>query len=250
VVIPTLNLEPGIEESLKRIVKATSVDEIIVVNDVTRLELLEEARKVAQRLKKLYGAKTFFRTKERGFGSAIRLGFEKARGDVIVVSMGDLCDDPETINKMVGKVGGGFDIVVGTRYAGSGGIIGYGSKQRVSRIVSLIVKAFSGVKCTDCTNAFRAYRRDVIKGVKTGGNFFDMSFELLVKAAVKGYKIGEVPTVWKNRDEGKSNFGMLQESKRYLKWCLYAILHKPSFIAKMACIIAVALLIIRFYFYS
>ena len=250
VIIPVYNYEVCVENTVKSIGEKAKVDEILLMWDVTKPELKEKVKGFSEKLKKKYKATTHFRFNQKGFGSAIRMGFEKAKGDLVVVMMGDLCDDPATIKLMEKEIEKGYDIVAGCRYCKGGGIIGDTTKQRISSLVSRLINIFSGVKCRDLTNAFKMYRKEVVKeiGVNTKSNYFDISIELPLKAARKGYKISEIPTIWKNRDIGKSNFNFIGESKRYLKWFLYATFWMPSLLTKLAGTVILLLFIWRVFF--
>lgn len=241
IVIPVLNKEESLEENIRKIKKHVKSPEIILVWDVSKPELKKRLMKESEVLGKKYGTRTFFRFNERGFGSALRLGFKKARGDLVVIMMGDLCDDPATIKEMEKKIDEGFDVVAGSRYSPGGGIIGNTMKQWISSNVSRLINLFSTLKCRDITNAFKMYRKDVLADLETTSNSFDISAELTLKAAQKGYKITQVPTVWRNRNVGQSNFRMLGEAKRYFKMFLFSATRMPSLLAKTLFIIAVAL---------
>ncbi len=232
VVIPVFNYEAGVEATVKNIREKAEAGEIVLVWDVTKPELKGKVAELADKLKKKYKTTAYFRFKQKGFGSAVRLGFEKAKGDVVVLMMADICDDPKTIRLMEKEMEKGYDIVSGCRYCKGGGIIGEAFKQKISSAVSLLINIFSSVKCRDLTNAFKMYKKEVLKNIKTESNNFDLSIELPLKAARKGYKISQVPTVWKNRDAGKSNFNFIGESKRYLKWFLYSAFWMPSLLTK------------------
>ena len=244
VVIPVLNYEKKLEDTIKKIKNEVIDVEIIVVCDITKLNLVEKARKLSKKLNKSYGVRTIFRINKKGFGSALRYGFIKASGKVVVVMMGDLCDDPKTIPKMLKKIEEGYDVVVGCRYCKEGKIIGNTIKQRVSNFVSVLVSIFSKIRCKDVNNAFKMYRKEVLENIRTKSESFDMSIELLVKSAISGYKIAEVPTVWRNRDTGKSKFNFFREAKNYFKWFLYAAIKFPSFITKLIFISLTILIII------
>lgn len=246
ILIPVLNYEENLERTIKKIRQVVKSSEIIILYDVTKPEMKKGAIEISKRMKEKYKAKTIFRFNERGFGSALRKGFEKASGDFILVMMGDLCDDPKTIPKMLDKASEGYDIVAGSRYMRGGRIIGNTFKQRISSFVSLLINIFSEVKCRDTTNAFKLYKRDVLKAIETKSNSFDISCELMLKAARKGFKISQVPTAWKNRNIGKSNFKMIKESRNYFKWFLFAVFTMPSKITKA---ILLLLLLIFLYIY-
>jgi len=242
ILIPVLNYEERLEDTLKEIKKNVKKAEIILLYDITKLELKSKIEELCKRLKSRYGVGTIFRINEKGFGSALRLGFKNVKGDVILVMMGDLCDDPKTIPKMLEKINEGYDVVAGSRYVKGGGIIGNTTKQRISSFVSILISVFSKVKCRDVTNAFKMYSKDVINSVETKSNSFDISAELTLKAARMGFSISEVPTVWKNRDIGKSKFNMIKESKNYLKWFLFSVFTMPSKLTKLIVILFIIII--------
>ncbi len=229
VIIPVYNHEVSVENTVKSIRQKATVDEILLMWDVTKPELKDKIVEFSKKLQKKYKTTAHFRFNQKGFGSAIRLGFQKAKGDAVVVMMGDVCDDPSTIKLMEKEMGKGYDIVSGCRYCKGGGIVGVTGKQRISSLVSLLINI---------------YRKGVVKniGVRTKSDYFDISIELPLKAARKGYRISQVPTVWKNRDIGKSNFNFSGESKRYLKWFLYASLTMPS----LATVLVILLVLLGF----
>lgn len=246
--IPVYNYEDGAEGTVKSIREKSDVDEVLLVWDVTKPEFKEKVISLSEKLEKKYKAKTFFRFNQKGFGSALRFGFEKAKGDLVVVMMADLCDDPKTIKLMEEEMRKGYDIVSGCRYCKGGGVIGKTFKQKLSSAVSLAINVFSRVKCRDMTNAFKMYKKEVLKNVKTGSNNFDISIELPIKASRQGYKISQVPTVWKNRDVGKSNFNFSGESKRYFKWFLYTTFLMPSLLTKIISGSTILLIILKAFF--
>src|SRR5207248_5803643 len=99
-----------------------------------------------------------------------------------------------------------------------GGIVGNTLKQRVSRLYSTLVRLAGGPPIHDVSNAFKLYRRTVVESVPTVADSFDISVELTVKAAIAGYRITEIPTVWTNRAEGRSNFDFWKELRNYGRW--------------------------------
>jgi dolichol-phosphate mannosyltransferase len=243
IIIPVLNLEEVLEENIVRIKKYVKNPDILLLWDVTKPELEKKILSESKRLAKKYHARTVFRFNQKGFGSALRLGFKHVKGDLIVITMADLCDDPATINEMAKKIDEGFDVVAGSRYSKGGGIVGYTFKQWISSNVSRMINIFSTVKCRDITNAFKMYKKEVLENVETTSNSFDISAELTLKAAQKGYKISQVPTVWKNRNVGQSNFNVMKEAKRYFKMFLFATINMPSAFTKLLLFVMLALLI-------
>lgn len=228
-IVPVLNQEPRLEDVLREIaaLPAAINPEVLVVYDVTRPELMDAVRAEQRRIEQKYGARCLTRTSERGFGSAIRAGFEASHGDVIIPIMGDCSDDIAAIPRMLDKVRSGADLVAGSRYMPGGAIIGDTAKQQISRFYSKIMGLVSAVGCSDVSNSFRAYRREIWETIPNEANSFDISVEMTVKAAKAGFRIDQVPAVWTNRAAGQSSFGMLKELRNYNRWLLYAARHKP-----------------------
>ncbi len=155
-----------------------------------------------------------------GVMNAIKTGFKEAQGESVVVVMGDLSDDIANIDKMVKLIDQGFDIVCGSRYMKGGQQVGGPLiKSLLSRTAGLSLHYIFRIPTKDSTNAFKMYRRKVLDTIEiesTGG--FEYSLELVIKSHAKGYKITEIPTVWTNRVEGKSNFKLLKWLPLYAKW--------------------------------
>ena len=168
-------------------------------------------------LKNIYG---------RGVINAVKTGFKKFTGEAVVVMPADLADDPETINRMFKKFLQGYDIVCATRYAKGGRKIGGGFlKTALSRTAGIMTPLLLGIQTTDIANGFKMYRRKVIESMKiesTGG--WEYSTEMVIKAHRAGFKIGEVPTIWRDRTSGKSKFKLLKWLPKYIRWYLWGIL--------------------------
>jgi dolichol-phosphate mannosyltransferase len=229
-ILPVLNHEPRLEDVLHEIMLVMSdhQPEVVLVYDVTRPQLLHAVKKEQTDLEERYGVRCVTRTDRRGFGSALRAGFEASRGDVIVPIMGDCSDDIAAIPRMLERIRAGADLVAGARYIPGGAVVGDTPKQQISRAYSRIAKIVSSVACDDVSNSFRAYRRGIWENIDNEANSFDISVEMTVKAAARGYRLDQVPAVWTNRAAGKSQFSMLKELPNYGRWLLYAAMHAPS----------------------
>jgi dolichol-phosphate mannosyltransferase len=244
-ILPVLNHEPRLEDVVRQIrSQLGDWPEVVLVYDVTRLELLDAVRAEQADLEDRYGVRSITRTERRGFGSAIRTGFEASTGDVIIPIMGDCSDDIPAIPRMLERIEAGADLVAGSRYMPGGGIIGDTPKQQISRAYSKITRVVSSVACDDVSNSFRAYRRSIWETIDNEANSFDISVEMTVKAAARGYRLDQVPAVWTNRAAGKSQFSMTKELPNYGRWLLYAVTHAPSkmfLIAAPLALVALAL---------
>jgi len=228
-IVPVLNHEPRLEDVLRQI-RSVLGDrpEVVLVYDVTRPELLDSIKTEQADLEERYRVRYVTRTDRRGFGSALRAGVQASHGDVIIPIMGDCSDDIPAIPRMIERVEAGADLVAGARYIPGGGIVGDTAKQQISRAYSKITRAVSSVACDDVSNSFRAYRRSIWENIDNDSNSFDISVEMTVKAAARGYRLDQVPAVWTNRAAGQSQFSMAKELPNYGRWLLYAARHAPS----------------------
>lgn len=158
-------------------------------------------------------------------GAALKNGTKTATGDVIIWTMGDMSDDTQTYKDIVDKIRDGYDMVFGSRYmpGGSRGNLD-AFKAFLSSNGTLLARILFGVPVHDITNAFRGFRKPVFTNLKLRCTSFDISPEFAIRAHLAGFKLGEVPTVYTNRDRGVPKFKLWKMVKAYLKvyWQIYA----------------------------
>lgn len=224
ILIPARNEEANIIPTLKEIIQKVKIPyEILVINDGSTDKTVEKVEGLREKDKRI----RLFNTKNNhGFSAAIKLGLEKAKGLVVVPVMGDLCDEPTTINLMYQRMKNeDFDIVCGSRYT-SGGKKSGGPKFQglFSKLVCLYLYNVTKVPTSDITNAFKMYRKDLLKKVnfnpKSG---VELSMELVLQAHfLHSAKIVDLPTKWRGRTAGSSKFKILQRAPRYWRICAWA----------------------------
>lgn len=161
----------------------------------------------------------------KGALNAIKTGIEESIDDAVLVVMADLSDDLSVVDKMFDLVKNGYDVVCGSRYMKGGAQLG-GPKFKglLSRLAGVSLHYLIGIPTHDVTNSFKMYSRDALKKIEiesTGG--FEIGMEITVKAFLNGRRIAEVPSTWRDRAEGKSNFKLFRWLPKYLKWYVYAI---------------------------
>lgn len=224
IVLPVYNEGVNITKQIEQIEKSVLYKhEILVIFDfdedstVPFVKRLQKKHKTIKLIKNISG---------RGVINAIKTGIKVSRGEIVVIMAADLADDVRTINKMYEKMRSGLDIVCATRYAKGGGKIGGPVvKTFLSQAAGLMTPLFLGIQTTDIANGFKMYKKKVLNSIdisSSGG--WEYSCELIIKAHHAGYKIGEVPTVWKDRTAGKSNFKLLRWLPKYIRWYLWGFL--------------------------
>jgi len=226
-VIPVYNEAANIEGALRSLyAAATMAKRVLIVYDFDG----DTTIPVVQRLMpELDGLETLRNVRGRGVLNAIRSGIDAATGDVVIISMADLSDDPAVIPEMVRLIREeGFDLVCASRYMKGGRQIGGPFlKRTLSRLAGITLYWLGALPVHDATNAFRAYRRAVLITfeIESRGGF-EYSLELTAKAAAAGYRIAEVPSTWRDRSAGTSRFRLFHWLPHYLKWFWYALVHR------------------------
>ena len=144
----------------------------------------------------------------RNFGKAAALvaGFDQAHGEIVVTIDGDLQDDPAEIPRLLAKLDEGFDLVTGWKTHRRDPI----SRRLLSRIFNRVTSAFSGVRLHDMNCGLKAYRAEVVHGLRLYGELHRF---IPVLAHYRGFRIAELPVNHRPREHGRSRYGV----ERYLR---------------------------------
>lgn len=163
-----------------------------------------------------------------GFGRAITLGLDAMTGDAAVIFMADESDDCRDLVRYWEKLNEGYDCVFGSRFMKGGGTIDYPPiKLFMNRLANAFVRVLFRHGLNDTTNAFKAYRKDVIDGIRPIlSPHFNITVELPLKAIVRGYSFTVIPITWRNRRSGVAKLKIREMGSRYLFIVLYVWLEK------------------------
>jgi glycosyltransferase involved in cell wall biosynthesis len=144
----------------------------------------------------------------RNFGKAAALmaGFDQSQGDTIVTIDGDLQDDPSEIPRLLAKLDEGFDLVTGWKARRRDPL----TRRVLSRIFNSVTSRFSGVRLHDMNCGLKAYRAEVVRGLRIYGELHRF---VPVLAHYRGYRIAELPVNHRPREHGRSRYG----PERYLR---------------------------------
>lgn len=158
-----------------------------------------------------------------GFGLAVRAGLEEFTGDGVAIMMADKSDDPEDLVMYHHILEQGWDCAFGSRFMPGAVVKDY---PRVKLVVNRMANAFVNVLFrlgyNDTTNAFKAYRREVIETIgPLLSKHFNLTVEMPLKAVTRGHSFKVVPTSWTNRTSGEAKLAMREMGSRYLFIVLY-----------------------------
>jgi dolichol-phosphate mannosyltransferase len=230
IVIPAHNEEDVIEKTCVSIIaefESQGIDdiEILVINDNSS----DSTETILRQLCDRYPCMRYINnTPPHGFGFAVRKGLENFRGEAVAVVMADLSDSPQDIAVYYHKIREGYECVFGSRFIKGSRVIDYPAfKLTINRVANWFVKVLFGLKYNDVTNAFKAYRREVIEGVHPIlSHHFNLTVEMPLKAIVRGYSFTVVPISWTNREAGVSKLKLREMGSRYLFIVLYVYLEQ------------------------
>ena len=219
VIIPTYNEEKSLGRTVNDLTIVLQKEqvpyEIILVNDNSSDTTPEIIKGLMDNNSNI---KTINRKPPGGFGRAIRSGMELVSGDAVVICMADSSDDPLDVIKYYNKLEEGYDCVFGSRFIKGSSVENYPViKLLVNRIVNKIIQWLFWCKFNDLTNAFKAYRTEVIQSCGPyRACHFNITLELSLSALVRKHSICQVPINWYGRTWGSSNLSMRKMGRRYL----------------------------------
>jgi dolichol-phosphate mannosyltransferase len=219
-VIPAHNEENNIRETvreLQAVMREENIPyELILVNDNSTDNT---AGVIAELMDQDNSIRTVDRTPPGGFGRAIRTGLDMVKGDLVIIYMADRSDDPRDAVAYYRRIEEGYDCVFGSRFRRGSRVENYPILKLIAnRIVNRCIKLLFWCRFNDLTNAFKAYRTDVIRECGPfRASHFNITIEMSLSALVHGYNICEIPIRWYGRSWGSSNLRMSEMGRRYLQ---------------------------------
>lgn len=204
VVVPVFNEEGTVIQVLRRVLDQPEVAEVVVVDDASTdgtWQRIEAAAAEEPRLQ------IHRHEVNQGKGAALRTGFARVSGDIVIVQDADKEYDPAEYAGLIDPIlCDHADVVFGSRFVG-------GRPHRVlyfwhsvgNQFLTLLSNMFSNLNLTDMECCYKAFRREVIQAIELKENRFGFEPEVTAKVARRGLRIYEVPVSYHGRtyEEGK-----------------------------------------------
>jgi len=223
IVVPTYNEGEGIHSLLKELLYHTKHydSEIIIVDDQSKDNTKNKVIQVMNNLPE--GRIILLERNSRGVDSAITDGIKIAQGEITLLMDSDLSHPPRMIHQMISATETN-DFVIGSRFVKGGKInrtFPYGTG---SKILNKRIKTILGMPYNDYTGVFHAVRTERLRELlplKYTAIWGEFDIEIIVRAAMQGQKIVELPYTYEDRTLGKS------KSENLLKyWIAYTKMAK------------------------
>lgn len=158
---------------------------------------------------------------QKGKGLAIREGWKSFDADFYIFMDADLATDLSALPILVKELENGNNLVIGSRFVKGSSAKRPLIRKITSKVFSILTRLAFGLKIKDYPCGFKGADKNVINKilplVKNNAFFFDT--ELLIRSAVDGMKIKEIPVIWRDRDKtaSKSRVNILKVTKEYLR---------------------------------
>lgn len=198
ILIPVYNERTTIIEILDRVRAVPFEKEIIVVDDGST----DGTREL---LAQVQNATVFYHERNRGKGAAIQTALQHATGDIVVIQDADLEYDPRDYKQLIEPiVEGRAKVVYGSRFLGPRMAMFFWH-MIANKMLTLMTNILYDAILSDMETGYKAFRADVIKGIRLRSHRFDFEPEVTAKILKRGIRIFEVPISYYGREysEGK-----------------------------------------------
>ena len=200
-VIPAKNEEGSLEILFQEIlssIKNIKTFEIIFIDDGSTDNTLKVLKKLSKKDKRV---RVISLRGNFGKSTALQIGFNIARGDIIFTMDADLQDNPKEIPNFLKKLANGYDLVSGWKKERHDPQV---QKVIPSRIINFLTRFLTGVPIHDTNCGFKAYRRIVVENLNLYGELYRF---IPIIAHRQNFKVGEVEVLHRQRRHGKTKYG-------------------------------------------
>ena len=202
VVIPCYNEAAHLEVCVERVLKEPIVAEVILVDDGSTDGSLNAIERIVDPR-----VRVLRHNGNHGKGAALRTGFSRAVGELVIVQDADLEQDPSDFGRLAEPIlDGTADVVYGTRFPTGRRQPGQQLVHHyANRILTFLSNRMTGLRLTDMETGYKVFRREVLIGISIREDRFGVEPELTAKIASGGWRIHEVPVSYRprNAEEGK-----------------------------------------------
>jgi glycosyltransferase involved in cell wall biosynthesis len=201
VVMPAYNERDTIDEIVRRVLAVPVRLELIVIDDWST----DGTRERLQTLQRELGFTLLLQPKNGGKGAAVRAGFQKVGGEIVVIQDADLEYSPEEYPSLIELIcSGRADVVYGSRFLGRHRVFLF-THYAGNLVLTLLTNILYNTMLSDMETCFKVMRVEVLRSMTLKSNRFGIEPELTAKIFKRGYRVYEIPITYDGRgySEGK-----------------------------------------------
>ncbi|OPY79713.1 MAG: Undecaprenyl-phosphate mannosyltransferase [Syntrophorhabdus sp. PtaU1.Bin058] len=201
IIIPAYNEVNFIRETIKRVQETPYEKEIIIVDDGS----VDGTRDILKDLKEP-NITVVLQEVNQGKGAALRAGFARAKGDIVIIQDADLEYDPRDYPRLLEPIlEGKADVVYGSRFLGGPHRVLYFWHYIGNMIVTLLSNMFTNLNLTDMETGYKVFKREALKDITIESDRFGFEPEITAKIAKGRFRVFEIPISYYGRsyEEGK-----------------------------------------------
>jgi glycosyltransferase involved in cell wall biosynthesis len=200
-VIPAFNEELTIGNVIERVTAVMQKNgytyEIMVVDDCSADKSVE--------ISKRHGVKVFSLKKHMGKGYALRVGFAKAKGEIITTIDSDGSHRPEELPLLLTPIlQNKADLVIGSRYLNQNPAAAKKLNASGVRLFNLLIKTLTRTEVSDSQSGYRVMKASLLRNMCLNSSEYEIESEMLVKTARQGFRVREVSISFEQRTYGTS----------------------------------------------
>lgn len=203
-------------ERLQDLLREKTHEIILIVSPKSSKKTVKICKDLVKKYKKV---KFYFQKINPGLGRGVREGLRYTTGTHLLMMDSDGEMSPDTVPLMIKKMEEtNCDMVIGSRWIKGGGVVGYDRmKYSLNRTFQIVFRLLFWTKVHDLTLGFKLMKREIIDKIEFDSNFHDIAVETTLRPIKYGYKVEEVPTVWRARTKGNSKNNILSNFKYAFK---------------------------------
>jgi glycosyltransferase involved in cell wall biosynthesis len=213
VVVPVFNEELTIGNVIERVTavaqKIGFKHEIIIIDDCSADRSLEISRS--------YRVKVFSLKTHMGKGYTLRVGFAKAKGEIITTIDSDGSHRPEELPRLLTPIlQNKADLVIGSRYSSRKPVVAKKLNFIGVRLFNFLIKILTRENFSDSQSGYRVLKAAVLGNVSLKSSGYEIESEMLVRAVRQGFRVREVPISFEQRTYGTSRLDPMADGFKIL----------------------------------
>jgi glycosyltransferase involved in cell wall biosynthesis len=198
IIVPVYNEQQFVEAAVRRVLEQNWRMEVIIVDDGSSDGTPEIVARLAEEFPEVL---LLTHDKNSGKGAALRTGFAKATGEILIIQDADLEYDPADYPKLLGPIlDGRADVVYGSRFLGGPHRVLNFHHYVANRALTTLSNVLTNLNLTDMETCYKVFRREVLESVTLRRDDFGFEPEFTAQIAAAKMRVYEVPISYSGRD--------------------------------------------------